>query len=83
MSMPITVCLIRKAVTDAQALRDLCESIEYAIRHDGLVIYGCRHDPPCEQLTDEEAEMLKPKIDRMVEEMATEKLFKEGEVGNA
>jgi hypothetical protein len=65
MSVPIPVCLLRKALTNEMALKDLYNRLKVNFKSGHMLIWGCKHEPRCKDLTDEEFDLLVKKTKEM------------------
>lgn len=74
MSIPISICLIRRAITDDETLQTLQERLQYNKKFGAMTIYGCnRHQPPCELLSEEEFEVLNKRLETLDKKRKKEK----------
>lgn len=58
MSIPITACLMKRALTEPDALAELVKRMELNKKHGAFTLCACtKHDPPCE-LTEAQVSIL-------------------------
>ncbi len=63
MSIPISTCLIRKALTDDKALVELQRRLKYNAKAGAMTIFKCTtHKPRCELVNEQEAEVLNRRL---------------------
>jgi hypothetical protein len=69
MSLPISTCMIRKALTDDEALAELARRLKYNKKFGGMTIFGCVvHKPYCTMIDEREAEILNKRLERLYKE---------------
>ncbi len=65
--MPISICMIKKAVTDDDTLAELSRRLKYNKRFGVMTIWPCeRHKPKCE-ITGKEQEILNERLKKLDE----------------
>jgi len=64
MSIPISICMIRKALTDDKVLQELQRRLKYNKKFGSMLIFPCEghHNPPCQVLSKEEMEILNKRL---------------------
>jgi hypothetical protein len=62
MSIPVSYCALVKAVDHPETLPRLREAIQYNLKCGHFSMIGCRCEPPCRELTEQEADELQAKL---------------------
>jgi hypothetical protein len=64
MSLPISVCMIRKALTDDKTLQELQRRLKYNKKFGSMTIFPCEkhHTPECKMVSPEESEVLNKRL---------------------
>lgn len=66
MSVPISTCMIRKALTDDRVLQELQRRLKYNKKFGSMLIFDCKeHIPKCEMLTIKESEILNERLKKL------------------
>jgi hypothetical protein len=69
MSLPISTCLIRSALTDDKALLELSKRLKYNKKFGSMLVYGCEeHKPPCTIIDEREADILNKRLETLDKE---------------
>ena len=63
MSIPIAMCRFRRALTDDVVMKDLAKDLCHNLDLGHFLILGCKHNPPCRPLTEEEWNLLTEKME--------------------
>lgn len=65
MSIPIVVCRVKKALTDDKVLRSLVNDLKYNLKWRAFTILPCIHHEPRCQITKEDEERIKRRIEEL------------------
>ena len=63
MSIPISICMIRKALTDDKILKELKDRLTYNITFGSMLIWDCRCKERHKPLNADEMKILEKKLE--------------------